>query len=276
VALRAARQSRFGSITSDASAWIDRGLERRGRRRSLNDKLERAGLELRPGEYVLLVACVAFSVAAVCWLLSGPLLGLLAAAAVPLAATTWVRIRGDKRVESFAGQLGDTLQLLSGGMRAGYGLLQAVDSVAREAPDPTATEFRRAMTEVQLGRDLTDALEAMAARVGNDDFEWVVRAITIHREVGGDLAEVLDNVAETIRDRQRSIRQIRALSAEGRMSAYTLIALPFIMALVLSVLNPSYMDELWSSGIGLVMLAFGGVLLFAGFLWMRAIIRPKF
>ncbi len=132
----------------------------------------------------------------------------------------------------------DTLQLLTSTLRSGYGLLQALDSVAQEAAEPARTEFRRVLLEIRVGRDLSAALRALSDRMRSQDFAWVVGAIEINREIGGDLAAVLDSTAETIRERQRVHRQVRALTAEGRLSGYILTALPVVVALAMRVHQP--------------------------------------
>ena len=131
----------------------------------------------------------------------------------------WLKRKASKRQAAFADQLPDALQLLAGGIRAGFGLMQAIDNVAGELPAPAGEEFQRVKVETHLGRDTNEALRAMALRVGSQDFEWVVEAIEINREVGGDLGEILDSVGGTIRDRNRLRRRIKSLSAEGRVSA---------------------------------------------------------
>src|SRR5581483_3231199 len=163
-----------------------------------------------------------------------------------------------------------------GSLRTGYGLLQAVEAVSREAASPTADEFRRVTTETRLGRDLTDALAAMAERVGATDLAWVVQAVDIHREVGGNLAEVLDRVAETMRERQHIRRQVMALSAEGRMSAYVLLALPFGMAFILAIVNPKYFGQLTGSHAGHLLLALAAGLMAVGAFWLNKIIHPQY
>jgi tight adherence protein B len=187
-----------------------------------------------------------------------------------------VSILAERRRSKFGGQLSDTLQLLSGSLRAGYGMLQALDAVAREADSPTAEEFGRVVIETRLGRNVSESLHSLARRMGNEDFEWVVQAIDIHREVGGDLTEVLDTVAATIRDRDRLRRQIRALSAEGRLSAAILFGLPFAMFLVINFMNPEYMAEMTGSTIGRIMLGFGALLLLGGGFWLKKIVKLEF
>jgi tight adherence protein B len=154
--------------------------------------------------------------------------------------------------------------------------MQALDAVARESEAPTSDEFHRVVVETRLGRDVADAIESMAERVGSEDFDWVVQAIAIHRQVGGDLAQVLDNVYATIRDRNRIRRQVRALSAEGRLSAIILFVMPFAMLAVISVLNPGYVEELTNSSVGITMLIVAGALLAVGGLWLKRIVRLVF
>jgi tight adherence protein B len=172
--------------------------------------------------------------------------------------------------------LPETLQILAGSLRAGHGLAQGIDTVAREAESPTSEEFRRLTVEARLGRDFVEALGALADRVGSEDFRWMVQAVEIQREVGGDLASILDTVADTVRDRTRVRRQVSALSAEGRMSAYVLMVLPFGLGAIMAVTNRGYLSPLYDSGTGLRLLAVGAVLLTVGGLWLRRIVKPTF
>ena len=159
-------------------------------------------------------------------LLGGPLLGLLLVGRrCPLGARLLVEFRAGRRQAAFADQLDDSLQLMASSLRAGHSLLRAVDVGAREdASAPTSEEFARIVNETRVGRDLSDALDEVAERMGSDDFTWVAQAIAIHREVGGNLAEVLDAVGHTIRERNQIRRQVKALSAEGKLSAIVLMA----------------------------------------------------
>ncbi|MHB8050818.1 MAG: type II secretion system F family protein, partial [Coriobacteriia bacterium] len=169
-------------------------------------------------------------------------------------------------------QLPDVLNLIAGALRAGWGLQQSVDLVVEQMAPPVSTEFARAQTEVRLGRPVEEALETVARRTRSEDFSWAVTAIGIQRDVGGNLAEVLDLVAATIRDRGALKRQIAGLTAEGRLSAWILLLLPFVLIGLLMVVNPSYIAALFSTGPGLVMLVIGGVLLLTGALWLRSIV----
>ena len=158
--------------------------------------------------------------------LSGVVLAFFAAMVVVISYLI-VQRKVRKRQEAFADQLEQTLPLMAGSLRAGFSVTQAIDAVARESDEPTASEFRRVVVETRLGRDTDEALGALAERVESEDFRWVVQAIEIHRQVGGDLSEVLDNVYATIRDRNGVRRQIQALSGEGKLSAIILFVLPF-------------------------------------------------
>ena len=169
----------------------------------------------------------------------------------------------------------DNIQVLTGGLKAGHGLLASLDNVASEAPEPSGAEFRRVLLEVRVGRDLTEALTALAHRLDSTDFEWVVGAIDINREIGGDLAETLDHVAETIRERGWVARQVQALTAEGRLSVYLLTGIPVFLAFALSLITPDYLTPL-SSGAGLAAVGVGAGLLVVGWIWMMRLIRIDF
>jgi tight adherence protein B len=259
-----------------AEAFGDTVLRRGGGHGAVSGVIEQAGLDVRPGE--LFVGVVVGSLAALLlgWVVVAPFVGAVLAAGVALSARIVLDVMARRRRTRFNAQLGETLQMLAGSLRAGHGLAQGVDSVSRESESPTAEEFRRLTIETRLGRDLVEALRALAARVGSDDFEWVVQAIEIQRDVGGDLAEVLDTVAGTIRDRARIRQQVSALSAEGRMSAWVLMLLPFGLLGMMSVTNREYLSPLFDSGTGHVLLGMGAVLLVVGGLWLKRIVKPVF
>jgi tight adherence protein B len=181
-----------------------------------------------------------------------------------------------KRRSKFDTQLGDTLQLLSGSLRAGHSVLRAIDAAATESAAPTSEEMRRVVTETSLGRDLLSSLNDTAARMRSEDFVWVSQAIQINREVGGNLAEVLDQVNGTIRERSEIKGQIKALAAEGKFSAYILIAMPFGVVGMLLVASPGYMDPLFTHPLGWTLIGISAVLMVIGCLWMRKIIDLKF
>ncbi len=274
---REMHRSGMSGLANRATLFAERRLERRGYRGRLNAALERAAINLRPGEFLVLVLSVAVTAAALGLLLHGPVVAALMAVITFLAAPAVVSVLTSRRQQRFAEQLGEILQLLSGSMRAGYSLMQAMDAVAREADAPASDEFGRLVVETRLGRDMTEALHAMADRVQCEDLNWVIQAMEIHREVGGDLAEVLDTVAGTIRERDQIRRQVRALSAEGRLSAYILLALPVGVGLVIFVTNRDYLAVLLEGGpLGWGLISTGVLLMAIGVIWIRKLVRLVF
>jgi tight adherence protein B len=178
-----------------------------------------------------------------------------------------------QRRKKFQAQLPDMLQLMAGSLRAGYSLMQGVEAVAQEVDDPMGRELRRVLVEARLGRVLEDSLEDMAERLSSRDFGWAVMAIRIQREVGGNLAELLSTVAETMIARERLRREVRALTAEGRISALILGLLPVGLGLVMYASNRDYMNVLLHDGFGQVLLIGSGLLACAGFYWMKKTIE---
>jgi tight adherence protein B len=255
-------------VVTDA---VDARLEATGRKRNLEIALDAAGISASPGTVLLGTTLPTFGGAALLWLIAGPLGGIVTLVALPLTARAYVQRRARKRIEAFISQLPDTLQTLGSMLRSGFGVLQAIDNLAREADDPTQEWLGRVVIEVAAGRDLISSLRALAVQVDSIDFDWVVAAIEISREVGGDLASTLDTVADTVRERDRLRGQIRALTAEGRLSAYVMLVLPPVVMVLSASANPEFASVLFE-GIGLVMLAASGVLMFLGYLWMRKII----
>lgn len=239
-------------------------------------QLENAGLKLSQAEFFLLVGIGAGVGMLVGTVTVNPLVGLLLAALAPLMGKLVLGFLAGKRRAAFDGQLGDTLQLLSGGLRAGHSILRAIDAAAAESQKPTSEEMRRVITETSLGRDLLAALNDTADRMKNEDFVWISQAIQINREVGGNLADVLDQVNETIRERAEIKGHIKALAAEGKFSAYILIAMPFGIVAMLLAVSPTYMNSMFTHPLGWVMIGASFVLMTIGALWMRKIIDLKF
>lgn len=267
-------------LTNQTVSALERSFK--GRRGFFDDsELELAGLQIQPSAFLL----TTFSAAAVLALL-GVVAGLGSGLSIPLAllfalmapvgAKIFVRLRTASRRARFAEQLDDTLQLIAGNLRAGYGLVQALDAVAHDVEDPTSTEFARVVNETRLARDLTEALEHTAERMRSDDFTWAAQAIAINRETGGNLAEVLATVAHTIRERNQIRRQVKALSAEGRLSAMILTLLPVVVFLAVLIIQPSYFSILFESILGVVVLFVALLLLGLGAFWMFAVTRVRF
>jgi len=235
--------------------------------------LERANLPLRAGEalffYIAMVVLVTVVFLAVLRNLLGGIVFGIVAAVIPVLIVNFLASR---RRRQFMAQLPDTLSLLSGTLRAGYSLMQGVEAVAQEVPEPMGLELRRVVTEARLGRPLEESLEGTAERMDSADFAWVVMAIRIQREVGGNLAELLLTVSETMTARERLRRDVRTLTAEGRMSAIVLGLLPIGLGLIMYVINPEYTGQLFRTTLGLVMLGAAVVSMLIGFFWMKKII----
>lgn len=261
--------------TEKVTGLIDKGMA--GERRAVWERaLDRAGLKMGPAEFIILVGAGALVALALGLLAGGPVAGIMLAGLAVAAAVAAVTIRSDRRKAAFAEQLDDILALLASNLRAGHSLPQALDSLTGDIEEPASSEIIRAVTQVRVGRDLTEALSDVAERMDSDDFRWITQAIAIHRQVGGNLAEVLDTVANTIRERGQVRRQVSSLSAEGRLSAYVLIALPFFVVLFLSLVNPGYLAVFTATTIGWVMLAVAAVLLVVGIFWLRATVKVEF
>jgi tight adherence protein B len=235
--------------------------------------LERANLPLRAGEalffYAAVVAIATILSMAVMGFVPGLVIGVLAAL-IPLSVVSFL---ANRRRKKFLSLLPDTLQLLSGTLRAGYSLMQGVEAISQEVEDPMGQELRRVVTESRLGRPLEESLEGVAERMASPDFSWSVMAIRIQREVGGNLSELLMTVAETMTQRERLRRDIAALTAEGRISALVLACLPIGLGALMWVINPEYMGKLTSDTLGWIMLGLAGLGIVVGFLWMRKIIN---
>ncbi len=265
-------------VAAQAVGFATKALEgNKGLESALGDRLDAAGLSFKPAEWLLLHAAIAVGAAGVGFLVSSggllvTLLGLVAGLLLP-----WLYLghKRSSRLKGFNSQLAETLQLLAGSLQAGLSLSQGIDTVVREGADPIAGEFRRALVETRLGVQIEDALDAVGERMESADFKWTVMAIRIQREVGGNLAELLLNVAGTLREREYLRRQVKALSAEGRFSAYILLALPPGVMLYMFFVNPSYLHPLISEPIGFFMLGAMVVLMVLGAFTMKKMIKVE-
>lgn len=238
-----------GTAITVAQAVVPGDLEARLARR-----IAGAGMSVRPAEWVLLQAGLAIVLGVVGAAVGGPLLMVVALGAGVAGPLVYLRIRHARRLTAFGSQLPDTLTMIANSLAAGLSVSQAIDTVVCDGQEPMAGELRRALVEQRLGVDISDALDGIAARMGSVDFGWVVMAIRIQREVGGNLAEVLQTVAETLREREYVRRQVRTLSAEGRLSAYILGGLPVVMFCYLMVANRDFVRPFYTELIGVLML----------------------
>jgi len=237
--------------------------------------LEAAGMSLRPAEWLLLRAAIAIGGGLVGLLLaSGNLvLGVLVIAGALVGPSLYLRRKRKKRLNAFSTSLADTLQLMSGSLSAGLSLAQSIDTIVREGQEPISGEFRRVVIETRLGVTLEDSLDGVGQRMESRDFEWVVMAIRIQREVGGNLAELLLTVAATLREREFLRRHVKALSAEGRLSCYVLGGLPPGFLLYLTLSKPDYVAPLYTTSLGIILLIGMGLLLAVGMFWMTKVAK---
>ena len=268
---------RTGDSMSSSTGEMAQGIDKILRSISIGDRLghmlRSADLQMTILEYLLVwLLCLAGSVAlgyaiSRSWL-PAVLMGVIGAT-IPYLV---LHYRMSKRVRAFNNQLPNVLLQLSGSMRAGYGLLQAIDFVAREMPAPAGREFATVVRDVKLGRSMMAALEDLLDRVESDDLRLVITAMRIQAETGGNLAEILDTVSETIRERVRIKGELRALTSQQRLAGYILAALPVIVFLILMLLNPTYESRLFMPGPTLCIPIGAALSMLLGFLIIRRVI----
>ena len=242
----------------------------------ISQRLEAAGSELRSSEWLLVHGAI-FFVSGLVGIALGKSLITGAAFLVMGVFGPWFYLgfRRSRRRKAFNAALPDTLQLMSGSLAAGLSLAQSVDTIVREGADPIASEFRRVLVETRLGVSLEDALEGVAERFESKDFEWVVMSIKIQRQVGGNLGELLDTVAATMREREYVRRQVAALAAEGKLSAWVLGLLPPLFMVYLLLTNYDYVIVMFQEPLGWLMLAGAATILAVGVFWMSRLVKVE-
>jgi tight adherence protein B len=275
---------RFG--TSAALANFNRVIERRDWGSNLARELARADLALKPSEFLAIRAAAMVGLPLAAFLLS-PIVSVFSSPIVWIAALVigywlpkfWLNRRKGKRLKAFNSELSDTIMLLANSLRAGSSFLQAVDMIVRETRPPISTEFARVIREVNLGLPLDEALANLQRRVRSDDLDLMTTAIAIHHTVGGNLAEILDSIAFTIRERVRIKGEIRTLTAQQRMSGYVVGFLPVGLVIIMSVIAPTFMapmlqkpPELLGLPAGTFILAGGAIMMLIGFVLIRRIV----
>jgi tight adherence protein B len=252
----------------------DRVVDAGGFGATLEHKLEQGGVPFRAGEFL-----AASVIAGLGGMIAGFILFtnvfLALACGIVGAAGPWlfVMYKLNQRTHKLNLQLPDVLNVLASSLRSGHSFLQALDTASKDIPEPAAGEFSRTVAEIRLGRPVDEAMNAMAERVGSENFRWAVLAVNIQREVGGNLAEILDTVASTVRERETLIREVHVLTTEGRLSMYVLTALPILFALYLFSTRGEYVALLYTTRVGLVMSATAIALLAVGFVWFKKIVR---
>ena len=269
-----------------AASAADRAVEQRDWGANMARELARADLQLRPSEYLAIRVAAVIGAPLVVYLLGAtilPSLGSPIAILVALILGWWiprfyVGRRKARRLSAFNDHLADTITLVANALRAGASFLQAIELVVRETQPPISTEFNRVIREVNLGLPFEQALANMVRRVRSEDLELMTTAITIQHQVGGNLAEILDSIAFTIRERIRIKGEIKTLTAQQRMSGYVVAGLPIFLVVILAVIAPTFMEPMFGAPyivgipLGVIVLAVGAIMMLIGFLAIRKIV----
>jgi tight adherence protein B len=264
-------------VARSAVDFAGRVVAKRDFESVLADRLERAAVPFKAPEWLLLHVGATLGLGLLLLLLSGGslLAALLGIALGALGPWVYLSIRESRRKSAFLSQLPETLQLIAGSLSSGYSLPQAIDAATTDAAPPMGPELDRALVEARLGVPIEDALEGVATRMQSVDFSWVVMAIRIQREVGGNLSEVLNTTAATLRERERLRRQVQVLSAEGRLSAWILAGLPIVFTLYLVVARGDYLRPLYTTLFGWAMIILAVILMVVGGLWLRKSVKVE-
>jgi tight adherence protein B len=254
---------------------LDQAVAGRGFAQNLSTQLARANLKLTPGEYLMLTFASILGTGLIAYVVMHRNLiltfgGLVLGFFLP---RFYVKFRQGKRLKDFNNQLGDAINLLANGLRSGYSLLQAMDAVAREMPPPMSEEFQRVVREIGLGLSNERAMNNMLRRIPSDDLDLMITAVNVQHEVGGNLAEILETISHTIRERIRIKGEIRVLTAQGMISGYVISFLPLGLGLILYAMNPSYIGAMFEEPCGWAMIATGTISTTIGFIAIRKIVN---
>ncbi|MDF1500336.1 MAG: type II secretion system F family protein [Anaerolineales bacterium] len=237
---------------------------------NISKNLARADLKFRPAEYIALVVISSIVIGMIGFIISGYSIffGIVSMAFGAYVPQIYVKMAQSRRLKKFDNQLGDMLNLMVNGLRAGFSTMQAMEAVSRELPSPISDEFRRVVQEMQLGLPMEEALDHLLRRINSDDLDLVITAINVQREVGGNLAEILDVISYTIRERVRIKGEISALTAQGRATAWVISALPIMLVLLLFLLNREYIMQFFNPetrSCGIPILVVAGIMVISGF-----------
>lgn len=263
---------------SPLTEWLNQRVQSSSYGGKISRDLARADLKIKPAEYVLIIAASVVLVAVIGYFLTGKtVFGAIGGGVLGLFIPGfYVRSQQSKRLVHFNDQLPDMLNLMVNGLRAGYSNMQAMESVSKELPPPICDEFRRVVQEMQLGVSMEKALENLLRRIPSDDLDLVITAINVQREVGGNLADILDTISHTIRERIRIKGEIRVLTTQTLYSGRMLALMPIFVILILYLLNPDYMQEYMRNGwCGYVPLICSGILIISGYFAMTKIAQVE-
>ena len=230
--------------------WVSRRVESTSLGDRISRDLARADLKFKVGEYFALIFIATVTLGGLAWLLGGrsPISFLIGAIAGFFAPRFYVRRQQSRRLNRFNDQLSDMINLTVNGLRAGYSTMQAMEAVSKELPAPMCDEFRRVIQEMQIGITMETALDNLLRRIPSDDLDFMVTAINVQREVGGNLSEILDTISFTIRERVKIKGEIRVMTAQVRTSGTILSLVPVFLTLILWFLNPEYLMSFFDAG----------------------------
>ncbi len=263
-------------VSDAAVAAVGRHMSQRTAGPFGREALRGAGIKTAPADFTILMMVAGFLLAVAGLIIQGPLVALLFAGLSPAAAFAFIKFRTGRRRAAFEDQLSDMLMSLSGSLRSGHSITQSMHSASVEMPPPMSEELARIVNEDRVGRDTSASMAEVGQRMQCEDFEWLSQAIDINREVGGDLAGVLDHVAETVRERAQIKGQVRALAAEGKFSAYILIALPFCVGAFINMSNPGYMAVLFQTALGWALIGAAVIMMAIGSFWISRMVKIEF
>jgi tight adherence protein B len=271
-----ARKSDNSALTD----WVNKRVEKSSTGDKIARQLARADLKFKVGEYFALIFIASFGLGIIAWFLGGADIGttglisfLIGALIGTFLPPIYVRSQQSKRLTRFNEQLSDMLNLMVNGLRAGYSTMQAMEAVSKELPSPISDEFRRVVQEMQLGVTMQAALDNLFRRIPSDDLDFVITAINVQREVGGNLSEILDTISYTIRERVRIKGEIRVMTAQVRTSGTIMALIPIFLAVFLWFMNREYMETFFSRGLlcGLGALGCAAGLIIVGYVIMMKI-----
>jgi tight adherence protein B len=258
---------------SKLSQSIDQAVAEKSFARKIGTNLARANLKLTVGEYLVLQVTSVIGIGLIFYLVmhQNPFLALGGLVLGYFLPGFYVKMRQGRRLKDFNNQLGDAINLLANGLRSGYSLLQAMDAVANEMPKPMSEEFQRVVREIGLGITSERAMNNMLRRIPSDDLDLMITAINVQHEVGGNLAEILETISHTIRERVRIKGEIRVLTSQQMISGYVISFLPVGLGLVLFAMNPTYMGKMFTDICGIAMMSVAAIMIIAGFFAIRKI-----
>jgi len=274
-------QEKKAEKSSPVGDWLDKRIEKSKMGGGLARELARADLKLKPAEFVLMMLISAVGVGFIGWFISDrtselgfPIVASIGAVIGLFLPRVYMKRQQAKRLRNFNDQLADMLNLMVNGLRAGYSTMQAMEAVSREMPTPISDEFRRVVQEMQLGLAMEPALDNLMRRIPSDDLDLVITAMNVQREVGGNLAEILDTISYTIRERVRIKGEIRVLTSQVMYSGRFLAMMPLIIAGILWLLNKEYMMQFFNPDtrlFGIAALVIAGLMIGAGYFVMTRI-----